>query len=406
MAERDVTLKVSAKAAPGAGAPFAKLAKDVDAAKIAADKLDSGFRKVAAGVAGIGSIAVSTDKDVKKLLETFIAFRSVVDIFEGIKAAVIGASAAVRGFGAVAGAAGAGGAGGKGIGVGGAAAAGAAGGAGTAAVGAISGLGAGLIGAGLLGIGAELGAIFFPDQAVGAIRAVGGFPSLTAGEKATGRREAQLKFITEQRERIEEGAKRIFELQEKLNGAIKEETKLRIDALQKQREQLKEQQQAATEFGLLSPLEQVNARRVARALSEGRGGGLTAEELRFGGGLSALRPAVEQFTQQRAQASPIFQEILRLRPQRPEDLIQRDIDALEQRAREGERAVQAQVNQAIQVDISQNPESLATQIARTLLPQLVELNQKTVESLQKQLADALGNIRAGSRATFGIAKSQ
>ena len=394
MAERDVVLRISTKAAPGAGDGFKKVAADAQKTQQAVNQLDSGFRKVASGVAGLGAIALSSDKDVKKLLETFIAFRSIIDIFEGIKASVIGASVALKGFSAVSAAAG-GVRGGGGV-------------VGNVAAGAAGGVGVGLLAnpitAALLLGGLAVGASAFPEATLGLARGVGLFPSLDEGDKAVQGREAQQRFITEQRENITKNAEKLFELQEKLNGAIRDETKLRIDALNKQREQLKEQQTAAREFGALSPFEQTRARNVARALAGGRGGQLSADQLRFAGGLSALRPAVEQFTEQRAAVSPIFQEILRLRPNRPEDLIQKDIDALEQRATEAGRAIQAQVNQAIQVDISQNPESLATQIARTILPQLVELNQRTVASLEKQIRDLLGNLRAGTRATFGIAK--
>jgi len=451
MAERDVTLKVSAKPAPGAGDGFKKLAKDVDQAKQATDKLDSGFRKVASGVAGLGAIALTADKDVKKLLETFIAFRAVLDIFEGITSAIKGASSALKGFAASAGGGIAGGAfagrGGRslaeevGTGAAGQVAGNVisraggkafAGGAATTAV--------GLGGVALLKkLGIGLASVAGPATPIllgaGAL-AASAFPEATAGlfglgpdEKINKQQEARQKFITEQREQITANAQKLFELQEKLNGAIKEESKLRSDALTKQRDQLKDQQRAAEEtvksarenaeaFGILDPLERLSARNIARRLGQGQGAGLSGEELQFAKGLPFLRQQVEAFATQQAQQSPIFQEINQLaggpslgraefqRQQlaQQQALVEQRLAAEEQFVQQRERQIQAQVNQAIQVTIMQSPESLASQIARTILPELLALNAKTVAALQKQIQDALQNLRSGNRATFGIAR--
>jgi len=454
MAERDVTLKISAKPAPGAGDGFKKLANDANQAKQATDKLDSGFRKLASGVAGIGAIALSSDKDVKKLLETMIAFRSVIDIFEGISAAIRGATIGLKSFAASTGGGVAGGlAGGRGgrsfaeeIGT---TALGEAGGTAISRTGGkVFGKGAAAGVAGTTGVG--LLARFGPRALAGALASVPGgaavlgagalaasaFPEATAGlfglgpdEKINKQQEARQKFITQQREQITANAQKLFDLQEKLNAAIKEESKLRTDALTKQRDQLKDQQRAAEEtvksarenaeaFGILDPLERLSARNIARRLGQGQGAGLSGEELQFAKGLPFLRQQVEAFATQQAQQSPIFQEINQLaggpslgraefqRQQlaQQQALVEQRLQAEEAFVAQRERQIQAQVNQAIQITIAQSPESLASQIARAVLPELLALQQKTVASFQKQIQDALQNLRSGSRASFGIVR--
>jgi hypothetical protein len=68
-------------------------------------------------------------------------------------------------------------------------------------------------------------------------------------------------------------------------------------------------------FGMLNPLEQLNALSIARRLSSGQGPPLSKEEYQFARGLPFLRRHLDAWAKQRAATSPHYLEIQRLAEQ-------------------------------------------------------------------------------------------
>jgi len=125
-----------------------------------------------------------------------------------------------------------------------------------------------------------------------------------------------------------------------------------------------------------------------------------------------------QLQQQAAGESPIFQrtaaslgqatvgqaQLRQLAVQRQQEELERQQRAEEAFIQQRTREIQAQVVQQFRITIDQTGDTVGRQIAAQILPILVAENQKARVELEKQLRDALSGIRAGTRATFGVAK--
>jgi chemotaxis regulatin CheY-phosphate phosphatase CheZ len=101
----------------------------------------------------------------------------------------------------------------------------------------------------------------------------------------------------------------------------------------------------------------------------------------------------------RIEYSPDAEDHLRALTAR-QQLIEQRLAAEDRFVQQQERQIQARVDQQIQITIAQDPNSVAGQIAKQLLPQLQLANARTVEALQKQVAEALTSLRAGPRASI------
>ncbi len=210
---------------------------------------------------------------------------------------------------------------------------------------------------------------------------------------------------------------------------LRQQGKAQLDALQAQRSLIevrersaaavvgKEQERLtgfAQSFGLQDPLRQRGTFEIARKLRAGAR--LTPEELAFAQTQPILEEPLQRFGARRAQASPLFGSLLGLTGQ-DQPLRQAVTEqgsaraalqqlgvqeaAVQQRTAAQVRQVQAQVNAAANVAITVNPDVMAEQLAKLIVPQIRGLALGLEASFRKQLADALGAFQAGRRAAFG-----